>query len=106
MIFRGAIREVRPLVGARGHEQQGERYGVVIQSDRFATGTVTIALTSTQAGPAIYRPEIEFDGVKTRILTDQIYSVDPVRLGAFKGGLQSHEIAELDRAIMLKLGLI
>ncbi|MFI6393446.1 type II toxin-antitoxin system PemK/MazF family toxin [Nonomuraea sp. NPDC050540] len=106
MIFRGAIREVKPPAGARGHEQQGERYGVVIQSDRFATSTVTIALTSTRAGPAIYRPEIEFDGVKTRILTDQIYSVDPARLGAFKGGLESQEIADLDRAIMLKLGLI
>ncbi|WP_157254333.1 type II toxin-antitoxin system PemK/MazF family toxin [Nonomuraea typhae] len=105
MIFRGAIREVKPFTGGRGHEQQGKRYGIVIQSGRFATSTVTVALTSTSAGPAIYRPEIEFDGVKTRVLTDQIYSVDPSRLGLFKGGLEPHEIADLDRALMLKLGL-
>jgi mRNA interferase MazF len=45
---------------------------------------VTIAMTSSSAGPAVYRPEIEFDGTKSRILTDQIYTVSPARLGDFK----------------------
>ncbi|MEO3801952.1 type II toxin-antitoxin system PemK/MazF family toxin [Nonomuraea sp. B1E8] len=106
MIFRGAIYEIKALPGARGHEQQGRRCAVLIQSDSFTTSTITVALTSTSAGPAIYRPEIEFEGMKSRVLTDQIYSVSPSRLGDFKGGLEAHEIAELDRALMLKLGLI
>ncbi|NRQ34028.1 type II toxin-antitoxin system PemK/MazF family toxin [Nonomuraea sp. NN258] len=106
MIFRGAIYEIKALPGAQGHEQQGRRYAVIIQSDRFCTSTITVALTSTSAGPAIYRPEIEFDGRKSRILTDQIYSITESRLGDFKGALEAHEAAELDRALMLRLGLI
>ncbi|MDF2709471.1 type II toxin-antitoxin system PemK/MazF family toxin [Nonomuraea muscovyensis] len=106
MIFRGAIYEIKALPGSRDHEQQGRRYAVIIQSDRFATSTVTVALTSTSAGSAVYRPDIELDGTKSRILTDQIYSVSPSRLGDFKGALEAHEAADLDRALMLKLGLI
>ncbi|MDR8415049.1 type II toxin-antitoxin system PemK/MazF family toxin [Nonomuraea sp. 3-1Str] len=98
--------EIKALPGARDHEQQGRRYAVIMQSDRFTTSTVTVALTSSSAGPAVYRPEIQFDGTKSRVLTDQIYSVSPSRLGTFKGALEAHEGADLDRALMLKLGLI
>lgn len=106
MIFRGAIYEIKALPKAQEHEQQGPRYGVVIQSDRFASSTITVALTSTSAGSAIYRPEIELDGVKTRILTDRIYSVGHSRLSRFMGALEPDELADLDRALMLKLGLV
>lgn len=82
------------------------RYGVIIQSDRFASSTVLVALTSRSAGPAVYRPEIEFDGTRTRILTDQIYTVDPERLGDCKGSLDPTELTDLDRGLMLKLGLL
>ncbi|REJ05096.1 type II toxin-antitoxin system PemK/MazF family toxin [Microbacterium bovistercoris] len=105
MIFRGAIYEIKALPGARGREQQGARLAVIIQSDAFASSTVTVAMTSTSAGSAVYRPEIDVDGVRTRILTDQIYSIDAGRLGTFRGGLESAEIAALDRALLLKLGL-
>ncbi|MBV9023251.1 MAG: type II toxin-antitoxin system PemK/MazF family toxin [Streptomycetaceae bacterium] len=106
MIFRGAILEIKALPGAQGHEQRGRRYAVVIQSDHFSTSTITVALTSSSAGAAVYRPEMEFNGLKSLILTDQIYSVAPSRLGDFKGALDGDELAELDRALMLKLGLI
>lgn len=78
---------------------------MIIQSDRFSASTVIVVLTSTSAGPAIYRPEIEIDGTRTRILADQIYTVAPERLGDFRGSLDGDELAELDRALMLKLGL-
>lgn len=45
-------------------------------------------------------------GQATRILTDQIYTVDPTRLGAFCGVLDPDELIDLDRALLLKLGLI
>lgn len=106
MIFRGAIYEIKALPGREGHEQQGGRYAVIIQSDRFSSSTVTVALTSTRAGPAIYRPAIDFDGTKTRVLTDQIHSVAPERLGSFRGTLAADEMVDLDRALMIKLGLI
>lgn len=82
------------------------RYAVVIQSDHFSTSTITVALTSSSAGAAVYRPEIEFNGKKSRILTHQIYSVAPARLGDVKGALDGDELTGLDRALMLKLGLI
>ncbi len=63
-------------------------------------------MISTSAGAAVYRPQIEFDGTSTRILVDQIYTVSPDRLGAFKGSLDGTELADLDRALMLKLGLL
>ncbi|MCX4095320.1 type II toxin-antitoxin system PemK/MazF family toxin [Nocardia sp. alder85J] len=94
------------LPGTRGHEQQGHRHAVIIQSDRFPSNAVTVAMTSTSAGPAVYRPVIEFDGTQTRILTDQIFTVAPERLGAFKASPVGTEPAELDRALMLKLGLL
>lgn len=105
MISRGAIRAVKALPGARGHEQKGSRLAVIIQSDRFATSTITVAMTSTSAGRAIYRPEIDIDGTRTRILTDQIHTVDPERLGRFVGMLDAFELRDLDRALLLKLGL-
>ncbi|MDA1361951.1 type II toxin-antitoxin system PemK/MazF family toxin [Glycomyces luteolus] len=104
-MFRGAIFEVRPL-GGSGHEQRGKRCCVVIQSDRFACSTVTVAMTSTSAGHAVYRPEVEFLGAKARILTDQIHSLDHGRLGEFKGALEVEELDALDRALMLKLALV
>lgn len=106
MIFRGAIYEVKALPGAKGHEQHGRRRAVIIQSDRFATSTITVAMTSTRAGSAIYRPEIDVNGTKTRILTDQIFSATGDRLGEFLGALEPAELADLDRALLLKLGLI
>lgn len=106
MIFRGSIHEVKALPTARGHEQQGRRYGVVIQTGRFASSLTTIAMTSTRAGPAVYRPEIRLNGVSTRILTDQIFSLADSRLGAFVGALEPDERSDLDRALMLKLGLV
>jgi mRNA interferase MazF len=106
VIFRGAIYEVNALPGTRGREQQGRRLAVVIQSDAFSSSTVTVAMTSTSASAAIYRPEIDVDGVRTRILTDQIFSLDPGRLGAFRGTLSADELAGLDQGLLLKLGLL
>ncbi|MBO3735173.1 type II toxin-antitoxin system PemK/MazF family toxin [Glycomyces niveus] len=105
MIFRGAIYEIKPPKESTGHEQQGRRHGVVIQSDAFACSTITVALTSTSAHRTIYRPEIDFLGTTTRVLTDQIYSVDHGRLGDFMGALDFDEIEDLDRALLLKFAL-
>jgi mRNA interferase MazF len=106
VIFRGAVYEIKALPGTRGHEQQGKRYAVIIQSNRFSGSTITVTLTSTRAAPAIYRPEIQLNGTKTRILTDQIFSVSTDRLGDFKGSLEAEEVADLDQALLVRFGLI
>jgi mRNA interferase MazF len=65
-----------------GHEQQGERYGLVVQSDALLPrSVVVIAPTSRSARPASFRPEVEVSGGATRVLVEQLGAVDVQRLG-------------------------
>lgn len=65
-----------------GHEQHGDRYGVVVQADEFLPrSVVVVAPTSTSARAAPFRPEIELDGQTTRVLVEQLGAVDASRLG-------------------------
>ena len=73
---------------ARGHEQRGARYAVIVQADELlGLSTVLVAPTSAAARPASFRPLIEIDGARTRVLVEQTRVVDPGRLGASAGRL-------------------
>jgi len=48
----------------------------------------------------------EVDGVRTRVLVDQMRAVDASRLDDFAGRLSGEETAELDRAVRLMLGVL
>lgn len=92
--------------GARGHEQRGPRFGVVLQAgDLLALSTVIVAPTSTSAQPASFRPQITVARSRTRVLTDQLTAVDRSRLGPSAGTLTWEEIAAVDNAIQVVLGL-
>jgi mRNA interferase MazF len=67
---------------------------------------MSVAPTSISAQPAIFRPEIEMDGTRTRVLVDQMRAVDAARLGDFAGRLDAAEAAEVDRAVRLMLGVL
>ncbi len=71
---------------AVGHEQRGERFAVLLQSD---------ALTSS-----------ELNGKATRVLVDQLKAVDTSRLGDFAGRLDPAEMEEIDEALHVMLGLL
>jgi mRNA interferase MazF len=103
---RGDLYRLRPEKDATGHEQRGTRYAVAIQSDGILLSTLIVAPTSTSAQPAIFRPEIEVDGGRTRVLIDQMRAVDVSRLGEFAGRLDAAETGEVDRAIRLTLGVL
>jgi mRNA interferase MazF len=103
---RGDLYRLRANKDAAGHEQRGPRYAVTVQSDRFTLSTLIVAPTSTSAQPAIFRPEIEMDGVRTRVLVDQMRAVDAGRLGDFAGRLDAEETGELDRAVQIMLGVL
>ncbi|HTR91430.1 MAG TPA: type II toxin-antitoxin system PemK/MazF family toxin [Trebonia sp.] len=60
--------------------------------------TLIVAPTSTSAQSAVFRPEIEMDGIRTRVLVDQMRAVDASRLVDFAGRLEAAETAEVDRA--------
>lgn len=54
----------------------------------------------------MFRPEIEMNGTKTRVLVEQIRAIDPGRLGDFAGRLDPEELHQLDRALTGVLGLL
>ena len=90
----------------RGHEQAGQRYGVVLQAEELlALSTVIIAPTSIHALPASFRPEVEIEGTRTRVLVEQIGAIDPSRLGDSHGLLARNELNDVDRALAIVLGL-
>lgn len=89
-----------------GHEQSGRRYGVVVQSDAFLPRSVVlIAPTSTKAQRASFRPEIEVEGTRTRVLVEQVGAVDVGRLGDLAGRLSPEEQWGVDAALLAVLGL-
>ena len=104
--MRGDLYRLRPAKDAAGHEQRGPRYAVTIQSDRIQLSTLIVAPTSTSAQPAVFRPEIDMDGTRTRVLVDQMRAVDATRLGDFADRLDAAETAEIDRAVRLILGAL
>ena len=102
---RGDVFNLRLPKGV-GHEQQGKRYGVVVQSDALLPRSVVlVAPTSTSARSASFRPEIELEGTSTKVLVEQMGAVDVNRLGDLAGHLSSEEQWGIDAAILTVLGL-
>ena len=82
------------------------RYAVELQGP-ITLSTVIVAPTSTRAAPAVFRPEIETDGTRTKVLVDQMAAVDgTLRLGDMVGRLSAQEMAEVDLAVRLLLELL
>ncbi|MDR0284611.1 MAG: type II toxin-antitoxin system PemK/MazF family toxin [Propionibacteriaceae bacterium] len=104
--MRGDIFRLRSSRTARGHEQTGERYGVIVQSDDLPLSTVLVAPTSTSARPARFRPEIEIGGVPTRVLVEQTAALDvESRLADWSGRVSVEELRSIDQALLAILGL-
>lgn len=82
------------------------RYGVVVQSDHLPLTTVLVAPTSTSALPTDLRRRITMDGTTAYVLVEQTAAVNAeTRLGEFARRLSPSELADLDRALTLVLGL-
>ncbi|MFT3716239.1 MAG: type II toxin-antitoxin system PemK/MazF family toxin [Gordonia sp. (in: high G+C Gram-positive bacteria)] len=104
--MRGDVYRLRAPRGVTGHEQQGRRYAVVVQSDDFdALSTWMVAPTSTSARAATFRPAVDVAGSSTRVLVEQTAAVDPRRLGERVGRLGFDELRAVDAALRLVLAL-
>ncbi len=102
---RGEIHELR-LPKGLGHEQQGRRYGVVVQSDALLPRSVVLAApTSTSARAASFRPAVDIAGKSTRVLVEQLGAVDVSRLGDVVGHLTQEEQWGVDVAVATVLDL-
>lgn len=105
-MVRGELLRLPAPRAARGHEQRGARYAVVIQADEFLDlSTTLVAPTSTSARPASFRPPVTIEDVETRVLVEQATVVDPQRLGRSAGRLDAGEMLAVDRALALIFGL-
>ena len=96
---RGDVHWLKAPRGTRGHEQAGDRYAVVVQSDLLPLSTLLVAPTSTSAHHASFRPEIEVGGRITRVLVEQTAAVDPARLGEPVARLSFDEMRRVDAAL-------
>ncbi len=104
-MLRGDIYRLKVPKGT-GHEQHGDRYGVVVQADEFLPRSVVIvAPTSVSAKQASFRPEIDLGGDRTRVLVEQLGAVDASRLGELSGHLSPKELWGVDEAMSTVLGL-
>jgi mRNA interferase MazF len=104
-VLRGDVYRFKLPKGV-GHEQHGDRYGVVVQADEFLPHSVVlVAPTSTSARAASFRPEIDVDGETTRVLVEQLGAVDASRLGELRGHLSPEEQWGVDEALATVLGL-
>lgn len=102
---RGDVYRLR-LRRREGHEQHGVRFGVVVQSDAFLPrSTVLVAPTSRSAREASFRPEVDVDGDRTRVLVEQMGAVDVTRLGDLAGHLTPAEMWGVDLALETVLDL-
>jgi mRNA interferase MazF len=105
-MVRGEVFRLPAPRSARGHEQRGARYAVVVQADEFlGLSTVLVAPTSAGARPASFRPTVELGGRETRVLAEQTTVVDPQRLGSSAGRLDGAEMRAVDEALSLLLGI-
>lgn len=105
-MVRGEVFRLRVPRDARGGEQRGSRFAVVVQADELlALSTVLVAPTSSSAPPRSFRPAIELRGERTRVLVEQTTAVSTDRLGDSAGRLSAAELHTLDEALTVVFGL-
>jgi mRNA interferase MazF len=105
--MRGDVFRLRRPRDVQGHEQQRERFAVVVQASRLLhLSTWVVAPTSTRARPFIFRPQVELPLGPTLVLCDALVSIDPEkRLGEYVTSLSTVEMLQLDTTLRLFLDL-
>jgi mRNA interferase MazF len=105
-VVRGEIFRIRAPRAARGSEQRGARYAVIVQADELlALSTVLVSPTSTDAPPRSFRPSVTIGTTSSRVLVEQTTAVSPDRLGDSIGRLSASELRDLDAALAVVFGL-
>lgn len=103
--------EIWTAAGGAGYAGK-PRPVVVVQDDRFGeTGSITVCpFTSDPTDAPLFRPAVEpgaANGLKavSHLMVDKITTVSRARLGARIGRLRGEDMARLNRAILIFLGL-
>ena len=78
----------------------------MVQPDDLPLTTWVIGPTSTGRREASFRPKIEVDSTRTRVMIEQLTLIDPqTRLGEFAGRFNSSEMQAVDHALQVVLAL-
>ncbi len=106
-MIRGAIYPVDLGDAKRGHEQRGRRLGLVISVEQDAWSLVTIIPTSTSAQASVFRPEVVLAGRETKILIDQVRTIDVSDVtGELIDYLSRDDLARVEHGLSRYLGLL
>ena len=104
-MIRGAVYRI-DLGRPRGHEQGGRRLGLVVSPSDSPLSVVTVVPTSTSAGSSVHRPQLEIEGRQTKLLVDQIRSIDvDYVVGDPVDYLTRDQLAEVELAVGHYLGV-
>lgn len=106
-MIRGAVYPVDLGDAKRGHEQRGRRLGLVISIEQSTWSAVTILPTSTSAQSAVFRPDVIIAGRETKILIDQIRTIDTSYVtGELVDYLSRDDMAHVEHGLSRYLGLL
>ncbi len=106
-MIRGAVYPVDLGDAKRGHEQRGRRLGLVISIEQNAWSTVTVIPTSTSAQASVFRPEAVIAGRDTKILIDQIRTIDVSYVaGELVDYLSRDDMAHVEHGLSRYFGLL
>lgn len=102
------------LNGKIGSEQKGTRPVVILQNDlgnRYSTTVIVAPLTTQVDSKPKLRTHVNVENYGNKliedsiILTEQITVIDKCRLISYIGKLDSIKLEELDRALVISLGI-
>jgi mRNA interferase MazF len=102
---RGDVYRLKAPRDGVGHEQKGNRFAIIVQSDDLYSSTTIVVPTSTSAQPMDHRPVVKVLGRGTAVLPEQVMTIDPVRLGERVDRLSLGELQLVDDALRLVMAL-
>jgi mRNA interferase MazF len=106
-VIRGAVYPVDLGDAKRGDEQRGRRLGLVISIEQDAWSVVTIIPTSTSARASVFRPEVVIAGLETKILIDQVRTIDVSYVtGELIDYLSRDDMAQVEHGLSRYFGLL
>ena len=106
-MIRGAVYPIDLGDAKRGHEQRGRRLGLVISIEQDAWSTVTVLPTSTSAQASVFRPKVVIAGRETKILIDQVRTIDVSYVaGDLVDCLSRDGMAQVEHGISRYFGLL
>lgn len=108
MFYRGEIYFVLPEGNEVGSEQRSNRPGIIVSSDtnnKFSTTVQVVYLTTKEKKPLATHVHIETAKLPSTALCEQIFTVDKLRMDSYVGKLTPKEMEEVERSVMIALGL-